>query len=113
MENISSWIPQRLQRLCWERNLSQYELAKRSGVSSGTVSRILAGKVSPSIEVLHSLCLGLNITEEDFFHEKKHTVQSEYDKRILRALHALPRAHQEYHINYLEYAAQNYTSLYK
>ena len=59
---------QRLSELLAERNMTQYQLYARSGVTRGTISNIiLCRNKALNLRVLHDLCQGLDINLVDFF----------------------------------------------
>jgi len=59
---------QRLSELLAERNMTQYQLFTRSGVTRGTISNIiLCRNKALNLRVLHELCQGLDINLVDFF----------------------------------------------
>ena len=59
---------QRLSELLAERNITQYQLYARSGVTRGTISNIiLCRNKALNLRVLHELCQGLDINLVDFF----------------------------------------------
>jgi transcriptional regulator with XRE-family HTH domain len=62
-----SAIGRRLQEIREERGLSQRELARRAGLTHGTISFIERDKISPSIGTMRQIldCLGLTLS--DFF----------------------------------------------
>jgi transcriptional regulator with XRE-family HTH domain len=65
-EEISSTLRHLIQR----RGLQQAELARRSGLSEATVSRVLSGEQSnPTAETLLALARGLGITVADLLSE--------------------------------------------
>ncbi|KJE34960.1 XRE family transcriptional regulator [Thalassospira sp. HJ] len=74
MEDIEVRLATRLSVLRSERGWSLDELAKRSGVSRASLSRIENGEVSPTANVLGNLCVAFGVTlsrlmqmvEEDF-----------------------------------------------
>lgn len=47
--------------------LEQEELASRSGISQGTISRIERGSPAPSVETALALARALGLTVEDLF----------------------------------------------
>ena len=55
---------ERLRRLRREQNVSQQELARRSGVSRGTIARIELGEQSPRYETIVALAKGLQVPVE-------------------------------------------------
>jgi transcriptional regulator with XRE-family HTH domain len=54
-----------------ERNLSQSELAQRSGLSSNAISLIERDKNSPSVATLQSLAAALNVKMSFFFEDEE------------------------------------------
>jgi len=58
-------VPGRLQYLRKKHGLSQRELAKRAGVTNGTISLIEQGRVSPSVGSLKKLldCIPMSLAE--------------------------------------------------
>ena len=60
-------IGQRLQMLRKSRALSQRELARRAGLTHGTISCIERDKISPSIGTMRQILESLGLTLSDFF----------------------------------------------
>lgn len=54
-------LPERLKHLRGLRELSQEQLAKKSGVSQSTIAQIESGKKDPSISTLKKICKALNV----------------------------------------------------
>lgn len=65
MKNILNEIT----RLRIERNWSEYELAKKSGLSQSTISTWYRKEQIPTIQTLDKICKGLGITLSQFFAE--------------------------------------------
>jgi HTH-type transcriptional repressor of puuD len=57
----------RLKSLRKDRNLSQYRLAKKSGVSQSFLSTLESGQKTPTIDTLEKLCNALGISLSEFF----------------------------------------------
>lgn len=57
----------RITDLCRERNLSYYELAKRSGIPYSTLNTLLLKRTQPSLPTLRRLCNGFGISVLQFF----------------------------------------------
>ena len=57
----------RIRDLCQERNLSYYELAKRSGIPYSTLNTLLLKGTQPSLPTLRRLCHGFGISVQQFF----------------------------------------------
>ena len=65
---IDRLIAQRLKSLRGERDWSLDELAKRSGVSRATLSRLENAEVSPTASVLGKLCAAFELTLSRLMH---------------------------------------------
>lgn len=52
-----------------ELNISQTELAKRTGVTRQTIGLIEAGEFNPSIKLCIAICRALGVTLNDIFWE--------------------------------------------
>jgi transcriptional regulator with XRE-family HTH domain len=61
----------RLKQLRQERSLSQWDLARLSGVAQSNISLIEANRVSPSIETLSRLAEALNVPLADLVSEPR------------------------------------------
>jgi len=57
----------RIRDLCQERDLSYYELAKRSGIPYSTLNTLLLKGTQPSLPTLRRLCYGFGISVQQFF----------------------------------------------
>lgn len=53
-----------------ELNISQSELAKRTGVTRQTIGLIEAGEFNPSLKLCLSICKALGVTLNDIFWEE-------------------------------------------
>lgn len=51
--------------------MSQYRLAKVSGISQSTISDIENGKMSPSVDTMYRLCSALGVTLSEFFSDEQ------------------------------------------
>lgn len=58
---------ERIQNLMKERNISEYRLAKLSGLSQSTISNIFVRNTAPTIPTVEAICAGLGITLSQFF----------------------------------------------
>lgn len=63
--NLGNWLLGELKK----RNWSQNELARRAGLTSGTISNIVTGRVEGSQETLKSIAKALRIPTELIFVE--------------------------------------------
>ncbi len=64
----------RIKQLCEERNITLYELAKRSDIPYSTLSTMLHKSNQPSLITLRKLCDGLGITLSHFFNVENESV---------------------------------------
>lgn len=69
-------IGPRLKRVRERHQLSQRELARRSGVTNATISLIEQNRVSPSISSLKKLLEGIPMSLADFFTEEETPVEN-------------------------------------
>ena len=53
-----------------ELNMSQTELANRTGVTRQTIGLIEAGEFNPSIKLCQAICRALGVTLNDLFWEE-------------------------------------------
>ena len=60
-------VGERLKALRKSKGLSQRKLARRSGVSNGTISLIEQNKISPSVASLKHLLSGMHVSISEFF----------------------------------------------
>ena len=62
-------VSERLTQIMTNNSLSQYRLAKESGVSQSMISAILRGDRKPTVETMDMICKALNISLAQFFTE--------------------------------------------
>ena len=62
-------ILKEITRLRLERNWSEYELAKYSGLTQSTISTWYRKNQTPTIQTLDKICKGFGITLSNFFAE--------------------------------------------
>lgn len=70
MDNFD--LGQRLRQVRNEHNLSQRELARRAGVTNGTISLIEKNQNSPSVSMLRKILEGIPMDLSDFFASTDH-----------------------------------------
>lgn len=69
MMQFSKAVALRIRELMKERQLTQYALAKRSGISTSTLNTVLSGKLPGRIDTtMLNICRGLDIELADFYH---------------------------------------------
>lgn len=57
----------RIKQLMEMKNISEYRLAKLSGLSQSTISNIFIRNTAPTIPTIEAICNGLGITMSQFF----------------------------------------------
>ena len=66
-----------------ERGLTAYELAKKSHIDKGALSRYLSGKVQPKHDNIHKLAVALNVSETWLMgYDVKRERETEEEQRI-------------------------------
>lgn len=60
-------VLERLRRIMFERNWTEYRLAKESGLSQSTISNLFHRSGQPSIATLEVICGAFGITLAQFF----------------------------------------------
>ncbi|WP_314163633.1 helix-turn-helix transcriptional regulator [Lachnoanaerobaculum gingivalis] len=69
--NISQAISKRIILLCYEKNITIYELSKRSGVPKTTIKDIISGRSkNPSILSIEKLTIGFSISIGEFWNHE-------------------------------------------
>jgi transcriptional regulator with XRE-family HTH domain len=89
---MSNAIPGNLRRLMQRRDFQQAELAKRSGLSEATISRILSGEQrNPTAETLRALARALGVGVADLLAEdgRPHGVDDEAEEILLNLYRVL------------------------
>ncbi|MBQ3587905.1 MAG: helix-turn-helix transcriptional regulator [Oscillospiraceae bacterium] len=61
---------ERIKYFLKEKNISEYKLAKLSGLSQSTISNIFIRNTSPTIPTVEAICKGLDISLAQFFSEE-------------------------------------------
>lgn len=59
----------RIKELLKEKNISEYKLAKLSGLSQSTISNIFVRNTAPTLPTIEAICKGFGITMAQFFSE--------------------------------------------
>lgn len=59
----------RIQELLKERNMTQYQLYIRSGISKSTIGNVVnCAYDSVKLRIIHEMCQGMGISISEFFH---------------------------------------------
>ena len=61
----------RLTELRTAVGMSQYALAKRTGIAQGSLSQYESGLKTPGVDTLERICMGLGIALSDFFKQEQ------------------------------------------
>ena len=64
-------VLERLRRLMYERDWTEYRLAKESGLSQSTISNMFYRNTIPSVATLEIICRAFGITLAQFFADGK------------------------------------------
>ena len=64
---IGNIVAERIKELCAKKNMSQYELAKKAGMTQSSISTLLNEGNVPRITTLEKVCNGFGITLAQFF----------------------------------------------
>ncbi|CZT55653.1 helix-turn-helix domain-containing protein [Solibaculum mannosilyticum] len=96
-------ILKEITRLRLERNWSEYELAKNSGLSQSTISTWYRKGQTPTIQTLEKICRGLGITLSQFFAEGDEPISlTQSQKEMLDNWSALTPEQQQIVMNLLK-----------
>lgn len=69
--NISQAISKRILLLCYEKNITVYELSKKSGVPKTTIKDIISGRSkNPGILSIEKLAAGFSISIGEFWNHE-------------------------------------------
>lgn len=60
-------MAERIKELCKKKNMSQYELAKKAGMTQSSISSLLNEGNIPKVSTLEKVCKGFGITLAQFF----------------------------------------------
>lgn len=71
------FVALRLQKICKEKNINCYQLARRAGLSTSSLYSILNGKASPRVSTLEIICEALDMTICEFFWDRYALVDRE------------------------------------
>lgn len=86
-------IGKTLQNRAAELGMSQYQLAKDTGLSQPFIGMLFKDEKSPSLESLNKLCSALGITLAEFFAEDSESDPKE--ARLIAAYRRLPEEKQD------------------
>ncbi len=65
---LNEAVAKRINELCKERNMTQYQLYMASGVPQSTISTIMSCTYpSMKLRIIYEICEGFDISMEEFF----------------------------------------------
>lgn len=64
-----------IKRLCEQKNMTPYALAKQAGISSSTISYLVNGKTKPQVYTILVLCNVLGVRISDLFDDETAPVE--------------------------------------
>lgn len=93
----------RIKQLCEERNISYYELAKRSDIPYSTLNTMILKENQPSLTTLRKLCCGFGISLLQFFNTEDTTITlSQTQKECLALFDVLTPEEQALSLAYMK-----------
>lgn len=66
----SNYIIKRIDELCKQKHMTQYELSKRAGMTQSSLSNLMNRGCMPQINTLEKICTGFGITLSQFFNRE-------------------------------------------
>lgn len=76
--NLSQAISKRVILLCYEKNMTVYELSKKSGLPRTTIKDIISGRSkNPGVLSIEKLAIGFSISIGEFWSDKIFTFHSD------------------------------------
>ena len=85
-----NFVMERIAKLCKQKNLSYYGLAKKAKIHQCTLSVLINRNSIPNFYTLEKICKGLDMTMADFFNnDEEHVYLSEDKKALLKTWEAL------------------------
>lgn len=67
---MKDYVGDKINRLCEKHHMTQYELAKRAGMTQSSVSNLMSRGTVPTLGTLEKICKGFGITLAQFFTEE-------------------------------------------
>lgn len=100
----------RIKQLMEKEGITEYRLAKLSGLSQSTISNIFNRNTAPTIPTIEAICNGLGISMAQFFSDdSENTVYlNAKRKRMFEDWYTLKTEHKELVCNLIEALKENY-----
>lgn len=64
---LEEYIPERIQELCRQGEISRYRLSSLTGISQSALSDIVKGKNMPTLSTVEKICDAFGVTVSQFF----------------------------------------------
>lgn len=89
-------ILNKIRKLQWERNWTDYKLAQEAQISQNTLASLFSRNSPPKLETLQSICNAFGITLAQFFLEdEKIEMLSEIEREMLQVFRKLSLKQQQ------------------
>lgn len=99
---LGDWLLKELEK----RNWSQNELARRAGISSGTVSNLITGTKTPEQNTLIAIAEALKIPKETVLRAAEIlppiATNSEKESELIYLFRLLPKEEQDYMLRHMQ-----------
>lgn len=83
-------VIEKIRKLQWERNWTDYKLAQEAGVSQSSLATMFARNTPPKVDTLQRICEAFGITLSQFFLEDEHIeILSDKEKSLILAFRKL------------------------
>ena len=92
---VDNYIADRILELCEQKNMTQYELSKRSGLTQSSISNLMNRGSMPQINTIDKLCKGFGITLAQFFARGEHPDLTKEQQTVLDEWESLSQKEKE------------------
>lgn len=83
-------VIEKIRKLQWERNWTDYKLAQEAGVSQSSLATMFSRNTPPKVDTLQRICEAFGITLSQFFLEDEHIeILSDKEKSLILAFRKL------------------------
>lgn len=87
---MKNYVVDKIDRLCKKHHMTQYELAKKAGMTQSSLSNLMSRGCVPTLGTLEKICKGFGISLAQFFSEEgKYPDLSEEQMEMLSAWETL------------------------
>ena len=78
----------KLKTICQNKNITQYALAKATGMSTSSISCLMRGETKPYIYTVLTICDALNVTIADLLERQGYDENCEEDEDVREMIEA-------------------------